>query len=150
MYAKQRPYHQNNKSIWVPALICGFFKLNGVISTRNISLNGSQPPSVVLCTQNSEFSTRITILHGPRFHLWFCACKTAWLAPEWLVSKGPSPHLWFCSFKTATLPPELQVTMCPSPRLWICECKTAFLAPEWQVYMGFSQHLWFCACKTAA
>ena len=33
---------------------------------------------------------------GPRPHLSFCAWKTAWLAPELLVSMGPCPHLWFC------------------------------------------------------
>ena len=32
---------------------------------------------------------------GPRYPLSFCACTTAWLAPELLVSMGPSPHLWF-------------------------------------------------------
>ena len=36
---------------------------------------------------------------------------------------GPSPHLWFCAFKTANLAPELQVSMGPRPRLWICECE---------------------------
>ena len=32
---------------------------------------------------------------GPKYDLSFCAGKTAWLAPELLVSMGPSPHLWF-------------------------------------------------------
>ena len=36
---------------------------------------------------------------GPRLPLSFCACKTAWLAPEILVSMGPSPHLRFLHAK---------------------------------------------------
>ena len=32
-------------------------------------------------------------------HLWFCACKTATLAHELLVSIGPSLHLWFLHSK---------------------------------------------------
>ena len=31
---------------------------------------------------------------GPRPHLSLCACKTACLALELLVSMGPRPHLW--------------------------------------------------------
>ena len=45
--------------------------------------------------QNSDFRTRTQVSMGSRPHLSFCACKTAWLAPELLVSVGPSPHLWF-------------------------------------------------------
>ena len=47
------------------------------------------------CMQNNDFCTRITNSMGLRHHLSFCAYKTAWLAPEWLVSIGPSRHLWF-------------------------------------------------------
>ena len=36
---------------------------------------------------------------SPRHDLSFCACKTAWLAPELLVSMCPSPHLWFLHAK---------------------------------------------------
>ena len=32
---------------------------------------------------------------GPKPHLRFCACKTACLASELLVSMGSSPRLWF-------------------------------------------------------
>ena len=35
----------------------------------------------------------------PRYHLSFCARKTAWLAQEILVSIGPWPHLWFMHAK---------------------------------------------------
>ena len=36
---------------------------------------------------------------GPRHHLSFCACNTAWLAPKLLVSMGPNPYLWFLDAK---------------------------------------------------
>ena len=36
---------------------------------------------------------------GSRPHLLFCAWKTAWLAPELIVSMGPCPHLWFLHAK---------------------------------------------------
>ena len=35
----------------------------------------------------------------PRHHLSFCACTTAWLAPEILVSMCSSPYLWFLHAK---------------------------------------------------
>ena len=64
---------------------------NNVISIRNTSQCGSDPPLVVF------------------------ACKTASLGPELQVSMGPRPHLWFIVFKTATLAAELQVSVGPSP-----------------------------------
>ena len=38
-----------------------------------------------------------------RPHVWFCACKSAALAHELLVSVGPSPHLWFLHAKQRLL-----------------------------------------------
>ena len=40
---------------------------------------------------------------GPRHHLSFCACNTAWLASEILVSMGPNPYLWFLHAKQRLL-----------------------------------------------
>ena len=88
LHAKQRILDQNFKSLWVPALICGFCMpnsefwpritslygpqtspalvcdQNGVICTRISSLYWFQPSSVVLCWQNSDFRTRLTSLYG--------------------------------------------------------------------------------------
>ena len=36
-------------------------------------------------------------------HVWFCACKSATLAHELLVSVGPSPHLWYLHAKQRLL-----------------------------------------------
>ena len=40
---------------------------------------------------------------GPRHNLSFCACKTAWLAPELLVSMCPNPYLRFLQGKQRLL-----------------------------------------------
>ena len=62
---------------------------------------------------------------GPRSHLSFCACKTATLGPELLVSKVPRPHIcFFFKFKTVTLAPELLVSLGPRPHMSFCVCKT--------------------------
>ena len=93
---------QNNWSLWVPALICGFFM------------------------QNSAFRTRLQVYVGARHRLLICECKTACLDPEWRLSIDPSLHLWFCAFKTATLASDLLVSMCPSPHLWFLHAKQRF------------------------
>ena len=105
---------------------------------------------------------------GPRPHLEFCPCKSAWLAPETLVSKGPRHNLSFCACKTAWLAPDLLVSMGPSPHLWFLHSKqrlldqctslygcqtspvvwcmqTATLGPDLHVCMGPRPHLWFWA-----
>ena len=87
----------------------------------------SQTKHVILCMENSNFSTWITSLYvslpscvvfgynratfgpekqvsiSPRHNLSLCACKIAWLAPELLVSMCPNPHLWFLHAKQRIL-----------------------------------------------
>ena len=53
--------------------------------------------------QNNDIWTSIQVSMGTRHNLSFCACKTAWLAPELLVSMSPSPHLWFLQAKQRIL-----------------------------------------------
>ena len=77
----------------------------------------SQPSSVDLCIQNSDFSIRIASLYGSQTFSVVFACKTATLGPELQVSMGPRPHQCFFAFKTGTLAQELQVSMGPSPHL---------------------------------
>ena len=124
---------------------------NSVISTWIKRLYGFQSSPAVLCMQNSDFTTRITsicrwidptcgfrmqnsafwtsvqVSMGTRPHLSFCACKSAWLAPELFVSMGPRHNLSFCACKTAWLAPELLVSMCPSPHLWFSHAKQRLL-----------------------
>ena len=59
----------------------------------------SQPSSVPLCIQSSDFSNRITSLDGSQPSFVALPCKTATLASELLVSMGPSPHLRFLHAK---------------------------------------------------
>ena len=152
---------------------------NTVISCRITSLYESQPSSVVLCIQNSDFMTKITVSMCTRPHLWTCTCKTSWLALEKLVSMGPRPHLWIFALQnrdikttiktTITslygsqtspvdlwiqnsvpcLPLELLVSMCHSPLLWFCAFKTATLALQLQGSMCPCPHLLFCKRKIA-
>ena len=90
----------------------------------------SQPSSVVLFIQNSDFSIRNTSLYGCQSSIVAFACKTATLGPELQVSMYPRPHRWVFAFKTAPLPPELQVSMCPRLHRWVFAFKTATLSPE--------------------
>ena len=107
---------------------------------------------------------------GPRHDLSFCACTTAWLAPEKLGSMGSSPHLWFCAFKTATYDhnclflwvpdlacdflyaksvPSIRITSLygSQPSSVVFACKTATFGPWSQVSMCPRHHLLFCACN---
>ena len=43
---------------------------------------------------------------GPRYDQSFCACTTACLASEILVSMGPSAHLWHLHAKQRLLEPN--------------------------------------------
>ena len=98
LHLKQRLWHQNCKSLWVPALICCFLCIhNSVIMTRINSLYVSQTSPVVVCMQNSDFSTRIASLYRSQPLSVVFACKIATLGPEFQVSIGPSPHqCFFC------------------------------------------------------
>ena len=120
--------HQNDKSIWVPALICVFFSIhnsdfrtsltslygsqtssvvlsthNSVLSTRIKRLCGFQPSRVVLCMQISDFSTWITCLYGSQPSSVVFACKTATLGPHLQVCMCPRPHLCFWTHITTCL-----------------------------------------------
>ena len=111
--------------LWVPTLICGFCiqtsgfwteiaclygsknspvifcMQNSVPSFRIASLYGSQPLSVVFACKTATFGAELQISMGPRHHLSFCACSTAWLVPEYLVSESQHLSVVF-AFKTAT------------------------------------------------
>ena len=54
VHAQLRNKHQNYYSIWVPALFCGF------------------------CMQTATLGPESQVPMGPRLHLSFCACTTAW------------------------------------------------------------------------
>ena len=75
LHSKQRLLDQNNKCLWVPALICGFG------------------------CKTATLGTELQVSMGRRPQLSFCACKTARLALELLVSMGPSTHLRFLHAK---------------------------------------------------
>ena len=70
------------------------------------SLYRAQTSPVVLCMQNSVISIRITSLYGCQPPSVVFIFRTAYYGPEWLVSIGPRPHLSFCACKTAWLASE--------------------------------------------
>ena len=127
LHAKRRLLDQNCKSLWVPALICGFRIQACDFSTRIESLYGSQPSSLVLCIHNSDIMTRINSLYGSQTSPVVLCMQNMWLAPELLVSMGPRPHLSYCACKTAWLAPELLVSMGLSHHLWVLYAKERLL-----------------------
>ena len=78
---------------------------------------------------------------GPRHDLSFCACTTAWLASELLVSMGPCPHVWFVHAKQRLLDRHKKSPWVPDLTCRFVPAITAWFAPEWQAYMGSSPHL---------
>ena len=98
-----------------------------VISTRTTCLYGFQPFSVVFAFKTAPFGAQLQVCMGPRPHLSFCPCKSAWLTPEILVSMGPRHNLSFSACKTAWLAPEKLVSMDPSPPLWFLHAKQRLL-----------------------
>ena len=120
LHAKQRRLDQNYKSLWVPALICGF------------------------CMQNSDFCIRITSLYWSKPSSVVFACKTATLGTELQVSMGSRHHLWFFAFKTGTLAPELQVSICPSPHLRFLHAKKRLWIRITSLYGSQTSPMVFC------
>ena len=83
-----------------PVVLC---MQNSLISTRITSLNGSLPSTVVFACKTVTFGPDLQVSVGPRHDLSFCACTTACLALEVLISTGPSPHLRFFHAKQRLL-----------------------------------------------
>ena len=99
---------------------------------------------------------------GPRHHLSFCVCKTAWIASEILVSMGLCPHLWFLDAKQRLFDKNYKSLWVPVLPFGFIHAKqrdlhqydksshkTATLWPDLQVCIGPRPHLWFCTCKRA-
>ena len=63
LHAKQLILDQNFKSLWVPALICGFCMPNSEFWPRITSLYASQTSPAILSTHNSVLSTSINRLY---------------------------------------------------------------------------------------
>ena len=140
-----------------------------VLSNRITSLYASQHASVVFACKTAPFGTELHVSVWTRPHLSFCACKTARLAPEWLVSMGPSRFYMQNSdfwsrittlYGSQTTPVffwmqnsvnSIRITSLYGslPSSEVFGCKTATFWPELQVSMGPKSHLSFCAWKTA-
>ena len=107
---------------------------------------------------------------GPRHHLSFCACNSAWLAPELLVSMVPILIWGFCIqnsdfwdritnlYGSQTSPVVLCMQYSVVSTRITClyrsqplsvdfACKRATFGAELQVSTGPTHDLSFCACK---
>ena len=103
LHSKQRPLNRItilNVSQTSPV---DLFRQYSVISTRITCLYRSQPLSVIFACKTATFGAEFQGFMGLRHDLSFCACKTAWLASELLVSMSPSPHVWFLDAKQRLL-----------------------------------------------
>ena len=102
---------------------------NSVLSTRTIRLYGFQtsPVGFFLCMQNSDFRTRITSFCGSKTPPVDFALKTATSGPEQQVSIFPTHDLSFCACTSACLASELLVSIGPSPHLWFLHAKQRLL-----------------------
>ena len=162
---------QNIKSIWVPALICGFCMQSSDFRTRLTSLYGSQtssvvlsthnsvlstrinrlywfqPSPVVLCIQNSDFRTRITSLYGSQtWPVILCMYNSVIsIRINNLYGSQPSSVDYAC--KTTTFGQDLKVSKGTRSHLSFCARKTACLASESLVSMGPSPHVRFLDAK---
>ena len=63
---------------------------------------------------------------GPRHHLSFCACNTACLSPELLVSMGPNLYLWFLHAKQRLLEQNYKYLCVPPLICDFCIHNSAF------------------------
>ena len=146
LHAKQRLLDQNYKSLWVPALICGFCMQNSDFSIRITSLYGSQTPPMIFCIQNSDFSNRIASLYWSQTSSEVFACKTATFGSKFQVSMVPSHHLWFCA-KNSDFIIRITSLYGSQPSFVAFACKTATLGPEIQISMGPRPHQCFLHSK---
>ena len=172
MHGKQRAYHQTYKSLWVPDLACGFVHANSVFSTRISSLYGLQPSPVALCVQNRDLRPELQLSVCPRPHLWICACKTACLPLELLVSVSQTSSVDLCMqnsvlttrITSLNVSQTSSVDLCKQnsflstkitslygsqTHLWFGAFKTVTIRPELMVSMDPRPHLWVSGCKTA-
>ena len=140
---------RNNSTLWVcstrPLMVVCVYNSCDFSSQKLQALYGSKTfiCSFVHSKQSALMHHNCLCQWVPDLTCRFCACKTAWLASEWLVFMWSQPASVVFAFKTAPSGAELQVCMAPRPHLSFCECKTAWLSPELLVSLGYSPHLCF-------
>ena len=86
LHAKQWHLDQTYKSLRVPDLTCRFVHAIQRNYHQNYCIYGSHPLSVVFAFKTATFGAELQDSICPRPHLSLCACNTAWLVSQWLVS----------------------------------------------------------------
>ena len=141
LHANQRLLDQIYNSLWVPVFASWFVNENRVFRSRMTLVYCSQPSSVVLCIQKSDFSIRITSLYGSQtspVDLWMQNSVNRsrmtlvyWSQPQSVVLctqnsdfsvrinslYGCQPSFVAFSCKTTWLASELLDSIVPSPHL---------------------------------
>ena len=167
-----RALHKNKKSIWVPALTCGFVHGKQRLLDYNHKSLWVQDPTCCFCMQNCDFWTRKTSLYWTHTWPFVFSCTTACLASELLVSMAPSTLLWFLHansdfwtritnlYGSQTLPVVVcmqysvirtRITCLYGSQLLcvVFACKTATFGVELELSICLRPHLSLCAVKTA-
>ena len=161
------------KSIWVPAIICGFcvqnrdFRTriaslcgsqtspiilcmqNSVIIARISSLNGSQPSFVVLCNQNSDFRTRLTSLYVSQTSSVGLCTHNSGLSTRISSPYGFQPSHAVLCMQNSVISTWITCLYVSQPSSVVFACKTAHFGPALQFSMGPRPHLWFWEHITA-
>ena len=124
-----------------------FWMQNSVLISRMTLVSWSQPSSVVLCIQNSDFSIRNT---GPSPLLWILHAKQRLKDLNYKSLRVPDHTYGFFTFKTATLAPQLQVSMCSSPYLRVLHAKQGLLDQNYKSLCVPDFACWFLNAKQRA
>ena len=146
LHAKQWLLDQNYKSLWVPALICGFWMQNNDFWTRITSLYGSQPSSVAFACKTATLGPELQVSMGPRSHLCFLHSKRRLWHKNCMSLLVPTLIWGFC-MQNSDFWARISSLYGSQPSSVGFACKTATFGPELQVSMGSRPHLWFLHAK---
>ena len=100
---------------------------NSAFSTRIARLCGSQPSPVVLCIHNRDIKTRIISLNGSQTSPVIMCMQTNVISIRNTSLYRSQPSFVAFACKTAALGPELQFSMGPIPHLWLLHAKQRLL-----------------------
>ena len=145
LHANQRLLDQISKSLWVPVFACWFVNENRVLRSRMTLVYCSEPSSVVLCIQNSDFSIRITSLYGSQISpvdLWM---QNRVNRSRMTLVYWSQPQSVVLSTQNSDFSVRINSLYGTQPSFVDFACKTTRLASELLVSMGPRPHLTFCA-----
>ena len=157
VHAKQRDLPQNDKSIWVPALICVFFQCKTAILGPDLQVCiGPRPHLRLLHANQRLFDQNCMSLWAPELtcdfqHAIICGfCmqnSDFWIRIANLFGSQISPVALF--LQCSVISTRTTCLYASQPLSVVFACKTATFGAELKVCMEPRPHLSFCACKSA-